>query len=288
MDEASDISSLTKIRVHGLKRKASSTVRLKQKKFKSDDTCSELSMTTAEAFGIKKVTDDFDLDDYQPSIGSTVKPVEFIRLDTSQLNRDNGVLFSENLTDYEVWTLQCPDDIDINNLLSQSISFENVKKLEIKNTMSDKVDLIPYRSEEGTNITIVTPSESTSNLSLNVVPLAGTLIMCNRVKNDKLSNNTLLPVDTIEDATRRRSELMSKITKRLSNKFDFNSIDNNSVKQEIKIEKETPKKVKKKKKLINENDFSIEAIVVGIVDINYTNFILCKIHYLSSFQKNDS
>lgn len=86
-----------------------------------------------------------------------------------------------------------------------------------------------------------------------MVPLAGTLIMCNRVKNDKLSNNTLLPVDTIEDATRRRSELMSKITKRLSNKFDFNSIDNESVKQEIKIEKETPKKVKKnKKKLIIE------------------------------------
>lgn len=76
MDDVSDISSLTKIRVHGLKRKASSTGKHKQKKFKSDDTCSELSMTTSQAFGIKKVTDDFDLDDYQPSISSTVKPVE--------------------------------------------------------------------------------------------------------------------------------------------------------------------------------------------------------------------
>jgi hypothetical protein len=76
MDDTSDISSLTKIRVHGLKRKSSSTVKHKQKKFKSDDTCSELSMTTAQAFGIKKVTDDFDLDDYQSSISSTVKPVK--------------------------------------------------------------------------------------------------------------------------------------------------------------------------------------------------------------------
>lgn len=57
--------------------------------------------------------------------------------------------------------------IDINNLLSKSISFNELRKLEIKNTMSDKVDLIPYRSQEGTNITIVTPSERTSNLSLS-------------------------------------------------------------------------------------------------------------------------
>jgi len=86
-----------------------------------------------------------------------------------------------------------------------------------------------------------------------VVPLAGTFIMCNRVKKDKLSNNTLLPVDTVEDATRRRSELMSKITKRLSNKYDINTIDNGDIKTEIKIEKETPTKVKKhKKKLIIE------------------------------------
>jgi len=85
-----------------------------------------------------------------------------------------------------------------------------------------------------------------------VVPLAGTLIMCNRIKKDKLSNNALLPVDTIEDATRRRSELMSKITKRLSNKYDIDTIMNTEIKQEIKIEKESPRKVKKnKKKLIN-------------------------------------
>jgi len=47
------------------------------------------------------------------------------------------------------------------------MSFNEVRKLEIKNAMSDKVDLIPYRSQEGTNITIVTPCESTSNLSLS-------------------------------------------------------------------------------------------------------------------------
>ncbi|XP_060874219.1 uncharacterized protein LOC132947965 [Metopolophium dirhodum] len=255
MDDASIISSLTKIKVHSLKRKAPSSVdsKSKQKRFKSDDTCSELSMTTSEAYGIKKVTDDFDLDDYQPLNTSPEKPVEFIRLDTSQLNRKNGVLFSEDLNDdYEVWTLQCPDDIDINNLLSQSISFNELRKLEIKNTMSDKVDLIPYRSQEGTNITIVTPSERTSNLSLNVVPLVGTLIMSNRIKKEKLSNSSLLPVDTIEDATRRRSELMSKITKRLSNKYDVNALMNTDVKQEFKMEKESPRKVKKnKKKLIN-------------------------------------
>ncbi|XP_022166055.1 uncharacterized protein LOC111030711 [Myzus persicae] len=248
MDDTSIISSLTKIKVHSLKRKAPSSTgsSKKQKRFKSDDTCSELSMTTSEAYGIKKVTDDFDLDDDQPL---TNKPVEFIILDTSQLNRNNGVLFSEDLNDdFEVWTLQCPDDIDINSLLSQSISFNDVRKLEIKNTMSDKVDLIPYRCQEGTNITIVTPSERTSNLSLNVVPLAGTLIMCNRIKKDKLSNNGLLPVDTIEDATRRRSELMSKITKRLSNKYETNAFMNTDLKQEIKVEKESPRKVKKNKK----------------------------------------
>lgn len=78
MDDASIISSLTKIKVHSLKRKAPSSVdsKLKQKRFKSDDTCSELSMTTSEAYGIKKVTDDFDLDDYQPLNTSPEKPVE--------------------------------------------------------------------------------------------------------------------------------------------------------------------------------------------------------------------
>lgn len=81
-----------------------------------------------------------------------------------------------------------------------------------------------------------------------MVPLAGTLIMCNRIKKDKLSNNGLLPVDTIEDATRRRSELMSKITKRLSNKYETNAFMNTDLKQEIKVEKESPRKVKKNKK----------------------------------------
>lgn len=38
--------------------------------------------------------------------------LQFIKLDTSQLNRNNGVLFSEDLNDdFEVWTLQCPDDV---------------------------------------------------------------------------------------------------------------------------------------------------------------------------------
>lgn len=83
---------------------------------------------------------------------------------------------------------------------------------------------------------------------LDVVPLAGTLIMCNRIKKEKLSNNNLLPVDTIEDATRRRSELMSKITKRLSKKYDIDAIIDTDVKQEFKMEKESPRKNKKKKK----------------------------------------
>jgi len=78
MDDTSIISSLTKIKVHSLKRKAPSSVesKRKQKRFKSDDTCSELSMTTSEAYGINKVTDDFDLDDDQPQPLTNNKPVE--------------------------------------------------------------------------------------------------------------------------------------------------------------------------------------------------------------------
>lgn len=75
MNGVSDINSLTKIKVNSLKRKAPSSVesKHKQKKFKSDDTCSILSLTTSEAYGIRAVTDDFDLDDYQLP---TDKPVE--------------------------------------------------------------------------------------------------------------------------------------------------------------------------------------------------------------------
>lgn len=75
MNSDSDINSLTKIKVNSLKRKAPSSVesKRKQKKFKPDDTCSILSLTTSEAYGIRKVTDDFELDDYQPP---TDKPVE--------------------------------------------------------------------------------------------------------------------------------------------------------------------------------------------------------------------
>lgn len=39
---------------------------------------------------------------------------QFFKLDASQLNKQNGVLFSEELTDdYEIWTLQCPDDVSV-------------------------------------------------------------------------------------------------------------------------------------------------------------------------------
>lgn len=68
--------------------------------------------------------------------------------------------------------------------------------------------------------------------------------MSNRVQKEKVNQN-VLPVDTIEDATRRRSNLMSKITQRLSNKFDDSSAHETSLKKEFKIEKVTPKKVKK-------------------------------------------
>lgn len=67
---------------------------------------------------------------------------------------------------------------------------------------------------------------------LDVVPLAGTIIMSNRVKKVKLENQKSLSADTIENATRQRSELMTKITQRLSQKFD----------------KKSPQKIKKKSK----------------------------------------
>lgn len=72
--------------------------------------------------------------------------------------------------------------------------------------------------------------------------------MSNRVSKEKLVNQNSLPVDTIEDATRRRSELMSKITQRLSNKYDNNFDQDNSIKKEFKVEIESPKKVKKHKR----------------------------------------
>jgi len=81
-----------------------------------------------------------------------------------------------------------------------------------------------------------------------VVPLAGKLIITNRIKKEKPTNLELLPVDTIEDATRRRSELMSKINQRLSNKYNIDSVHDISIKKKIKVEKESPKKVKKSNK----------------------------------------
>jgi len=71
--------------------------------------------------------------------------------------------------------------------------------------------------------------------------------MSNRVPKEKLTNRNSLPIDTIEDATRRRSELMSKITQRLSNKYDKSFDQDNSLKKEFKVETESPKKVKKHK-----------------------------------------
>jgi len=47
------------------------------------------------------------------------------------------------------------------------IHFDEVSMARIKNTMSHKVHLIPYKSEENTKITIVVPSEETNNLSLS-------------------------------------------------------------------------------------------------------------------------
>lgn len=82
---------------------------------------------------------------------------------------------------------------------------------------------------------------------LDVVPLAGTIILSNRVKKVKLENQKLLPVDTIEEATKRRSELMTKITERLSKKNDINSTKI-LTKKEIK----SPKKIAKKSKKINQ------------------------------------
>lgn len=66
----SSISELTKIKVHSLKRKAPSSVKSsKQKRFKSDDSSSVLSLTTA--FGIHKANDESDLEDDQYSSSGT-------------------------------------------------------------------------------------------------------------------------------------------------------------------------------------------------------------------------
>lgn len=82
-----------------------------------------------------------------------------------------------------------------------------------------------------------------------MVPFTGSLVMSNRVHKEKSSNKTLLPIDTIDNATRRRSELMSKIIQRLANKDEnINTIHNTSIKKEIKIENESPKKIKKSSK----------------------------------------
>lgn len=84
---------------------------------------------------------------------------------------------------------------------------------------------------------------------LDVVPLAGTLIMSHQVKKVTPAKLNPLPIDTIEDASRRRSQLMSKITERLSNKFvDTVTTKNCKIKEEFKLEIESPSKAKKSKK----------------------------------------
>lgn len=75
------------------------------------------------------------------------------------------------------------------------------------------------------------------------MPLTGKLILSNRVKKERTASQSLLPIDTLEDAAKRRSQLMSKITQRLSNKYDAEDVH---TKQNIKVEAESPKKVKKK------------------------------------------
>lgn len=65
--------------------------------------------------------------------------------------------------------------------------------------------------------------------------------MSNRVKKVKLENQKLLPADTIEDANMRRSELMTKITQRLSKNHDIN-LQETLLKNEMK----SPKKIKKR------------------------------------------
>jgi hypothetical protein len=201
------------------------------------------------AYGAHDNPDDFDLDDDQMSTSEVERNVNIVQIDTSQFSRDNGVLFSEDLTDeYEVWTLQCPDDVDIGELNGKVIPFNRGSTLKISNTMSHKIDLIPYRSLDDTNITIVIPSENTKKLSLNVVPLAGTLIISNRVQKEKITNHDLLPVDTIEDATKGRSQLMEKITQRLSNKYNNTTTLEHSLKKEFKMEAESPNKVRKIKR----------------------------------------
>jgi len=58
--------------------------------------------------------------------------------------------------------------VDISELNGKVIPFNRGSTLKIANTMSHKIDLIPYRSLDDTNITIVIPSENTKKLSLSM------------------------------------------------------------------------------------------------------------------------
>lgn len=71
--------------------------------------------------------------------------------------------------------------------------------------------------------------------------------MSHQVKKVLPAKLNPLPVDTIEDASRRRSQLMSRITQRLSNKYvDTVTTNNCSIKKEFEME--SPSKIKKSKK----------------------------------------
>jgi len=73
--------------------------------------------------------------------------------------------------------------------------------------------------------------------------------MSNRILKEKSEKKIVLPIDTIEDATRRRTELMSKILKRLSNKNDIKTTLNfTSIKTEFQIQNTSPKKIMKSSK----------------------------------------
>lgn len=57
--------------------------------------------------------------------------------------------------------------VNINELKGKSLNFYDLSTLKIENTLSTKIDIIPYRNVEETNMTVVVPSEITKKLSLS-------------------------------------------------------------------------------------------------------------------------
>ncbi|XP_050537097.1 uncharacterized protein LOC126903126 isoform X2 [Daktulosphaira vitifoliae] len=198
-----------------------------QKKFKSSSSdvlsvTSDRSISKSLAYGNRYESDDFDSDDSMMSIlniSNEQSTVNIMPLETSNLTRENGVLFSEDLDECEIWTLQ-GDDIDMEDMIGKTIDFDNLTVLKSNNLLSHKIDVIPLRCQEETKITIIAPSNQTKQLSLNVIPLYGKLLLSSRVYLDKYTNFDL-PIDTVEDAAQQRLELKSNIIKRLTNNYDF-------------------------------------------------------------------